>query len=138
MEQKPNPHNQLESVIKDSKLPELATEYSEILIDAILDEGVLKDMPLVGSVIGIVKFTNSIDQHFMTKKLYKFLFQLHKIPSEKRIKKIEEINSSQKYSCSVGEKILELLDKIDSEGKPEILGKLFKAVIQEKIDYLTY
>lgn len=32
----------------------------------------------------------------------------------------------------------ELLDRIESDGKPEIIGKLFAAVINENIDYQTY
>ena len=34
--------------------------------------------------------------------------------------------------------IFELLDKIESDGKPEIIGKLFASVINEKIDYHAY
>lgn len=133
-----NPNQKLEIVIKDSDLPSLAKDYAELAIDGIMDDGVLKDIPLVGTVIGVMKFGNSVNKHLSAKKLYKFLFQLHTIPLEKRINKIDQINSSKKYQSTVGEMIFELLEKIDSDGKPEIIGKLFKAVIEEKIDFETY
>ena len=133
-----NPNNKLENVIKDSELPGLAKDYAELAIDGIMDDGILKDFPLVGSVIGVMKFGNSINKHLTAKKLYKFLFQLHTIPLSKRIAKIDEINSSKKYQSSVGEMIFELLDKIESDGKPEIIGKMFSAVIEEKISYTDY
>lgn len=138
MKEHPNPNKTLENVIKDSELPALAKDYTELVIDGVLDDGILKDVPLVGSVIGVMKFGNSLNKHFSAKKIYKFLYELHSIPLDKRIKKIEEINSSKKYQSNVGEIILEQLDKIESDGKPEIIGKLFCAFIEEEINFQTY
>lgn len=133
-----NPNKKLEQIIKSSDLPSLSKDFTEIAIDGLMDDGVLKDVPLVGSILGIINFGNSINKYLSAKKIYKFLFELHKIPQDKRIKKIEEINNSEKYQSKVGEMIFELLDRIESDGKPEIIGKLFAAVIEEKIDYNTF
>lgn len=133
-----NPNKNLELVIKDSDLPSLSKDFAEIAIDGIMDDGVLKDLPLVGSIIGVMKFGNSVNKFLAAKKIYKFLYELHEIPKHKRIKKIDEINDSKEYQSTVGEMIFELLDRIESDGKPEIIGKLFSAVIEEKIDYKTY
>jgi len=138
MTNEPNPNKQIEIVIKDSELPSLAKDYAEIAIDGIMDDGILKDFPLVGSVVGFIKFGSSLNKHFASKKIYKFLYQLNTISEEKRIKKIDEINNSKKYQSNVGEMILELLENIESDYKPEIIGRLFKAVIEEEIDYNTY
>lgn len=132
------PDKSLESIIKDSDLSSLLKDYSEIIVDNIIEEGFLKEIPIIGTVLGLVNFSNSINQHFTTKKLFKFLIQLDKIPIEKRRKKINEINSSNKYASSVGETILEILDKIDTDGKPELIGRIFAAFIEERIDYKTF
>lgn len=105
-----NPMERLEIVIKDSGLNSMLQDYSELAIDGLIDDGFLKEMPLIGSIVGLIKFGNSLRKHSAAKKLYKFLFQIHSIPTEKRIAKINEINNSQKYQSSVGEMILELLD----------------------------
>ncbi|KPM33550.1 Hypothetical protein I595_453 [Croceitalea dokdonensis DOKDO 023] len=133
-----NPNEKLEIAIKNSELPSLAKDYTELAIDGLMDDGILKDIPLVGTVIGVMKFGNSLNKHLSAKKLYKFLFELQSIPLEKRIKKIDEINSSEKYQSNVGEMLFELLEKIESDGKPEIIGKLFKAYIEENIDFHTF
>ncbi|REG83149.1 hypothetical protein [Winogradskyella sediminis] len=138
MREPQNPNDQLEVIIMDSELPSIAKDYAELAVDGIMDDGILKDIPLVGTVIGIMKFSNSVNKHFAIKKIYKFLNQLNSIPQELRVKKIDEINNSKKYQSSVGEMIFEILKKIESDGKPEIIGRLFKAVIEEKIDYITY
>ena len=133
-----NPNKKLELVIKDSELPSLSKDFAEVAIDGIMDDGVLKDVPLVNTIVGVVKFGNSINKYLSAKKIYKFLFELHHIPQEQRIKKIDEINNSKKYQSSVGEMIFELLERIESDGKPEIVGKMFAAVIKEKIDFIDY
>ena len=138
MKKPENPNKKLELVIKDSDLPSLSKDFAEVAVDGIMDDGVLRDLPLVGGLVGLVKFGNSINKYISAKKIYKFLFELHHISQEKRVKKIDEINGSNKYQSSVGEMIFELLERIESEGKPEIVGKLFAAVIEEKIDYRTY
>lgn len=138
MEKPENPNKKFEMVIKDSELPSLSKDFAEVAVDGIMDEGVLKDLPLVGGLVGIIKFGNSINKHLSAKKIYKFLFELHNIPQEKRIKKIDEINNSRKYQSRVGEMIFELLERIESDGKPEIIGKLFSAVIEEKLDYRIF
>lgn len=138
MKKTENPNKKLELVIKDSDLPSLSKDFAEVAIDGVLDDGVLRDLPLVGAVVGVIKFGNSINKHLSAKKIYKFLFEIHKIPQEDRIKKIDEINNSKKYQSSVGEMIFELLDRIESDGKPEIIGKMFAAVIEEKIDFTDY
>lgn len=50
-----NPNKKLESVIKDSELSALAKDYAELAIDGVMDDGILKDIPPVGTVIGIMK-----------------------------------------------------------------------------------
>ena len=138
MKKPENPNKKLEMVIKHSDLPSLSKDFAEVAVDGIMDDGVLRDLPLVGGLIGIVKFGNSINKHLSAKKIYKFLFELHDIPQEQRIKKIDEINNSRKYQSSVGEMIFEMLERIESDGKPEIIGKIFSAVIEEKIDFADY
>lgn len=133
-----NPNKKLEESIINSDLPSLAKDYAELAIDGILDDGILKGIPLVGTVVGIMKFSDSISKHLAAKKIYKFLFQLDTISPELRRKKVNEINSSGKYASTVGEITFELLDKMESDGKPEILGKLFKGVIEEKLDFQAY
>lgn len=131
-------NEEFEIVIKDSDLTHLATNLGEIAIDSVMEDGVLKDIPIIGSVINVIRFGNSLNKHFTIKKIYKFLFQLQDIPIEKRLSKVNEINNSGEYLSSVGEMVMEILDKIESDGKPEMVGKLFAAFIKEEITFQEY
>lgn len=133
-----NPNKSIELAIKNPNLQSLTQDYGELLIDGMMDDGVLKDIPIVGSVVNTIHFVNSISKHFASKKIYKFLYQLNEISEDERNKKINEINASGKYQSTVGEMIFELLERIESDGKPEIIGKLFAAVIEGKIKYISY
>ncbi len=138
MEDDLNPSSSIEAAIKSSELISLSKEYGEIALDGMLDEGVLRDLPLIGSVVGVVSFGDSIAKMLFAKKVYKFLFQLQSVPEYKRRIELQNINGSEKYQSNVGTTVLEILDKTNSDFKPEILGKMFVSVLQGQATYLEF
>lgn len=134
----PNHNEDFTKIIKDSEINKLTLDYAEIFIDGLFNDGFLKDLPLFGTFIGAIKFGNSINKTISTKKIYKFLFELKDIPEETRRIKIDEINNSDKYQNKVGEIVLELLEQIESDKKPEIIGRLFAAYLEEKISFHNF
>jgi hypothetical protein len=56
-------------VIKDDNLTSVLTEMSEIGIDKVLDEGLLRDIPIVGTVVSLGKVGYNIYQRSYQKKL---------------------------------------------------------------------
>ena len=69
-----------EASIKESILSEqavsLASEYSEIALDSILQDGILKDIPVINTIIGISKASIAIRDRLLIKKLFNFLLVL--------------------------------------------------------------
>ena len=130
--------NNLNSIITSKGLSDLSTEYGELVIDGFLEDGILKDIPIIGSVLKLVSFGNSINEKIFIKKVYNFLFQLRKTDEKDRIRFIEDLDNSEKYQSKVGEAVFEIIDKIDSEGKPPIIGKMFAATIRGQIDYIDF
>ena len=53
-------------------------------------------------------------------------------------REIQYIDDSNEYKHKVGEKILEIINRIDSEEKPKIIGRLFKNFILKKITYIEF
>lgn len=133
-----NPNVNLELLLKDSNLQRILTDYAEIIIDSFLDDSFLKEIPIVGTIMDGIKFVNSINKNITAKKLMKILFQLKDVPVEDRQKMINKINESEKYQSTVGEMLWEIIDKVDNEGKPEVIGRLFRAFILEKISYESF
>jgi len=125
----------LTETIKDGEFQSVTSEIAEVLLDGALTEGFLKDFPLIGSLVGLVKTGVNVKDKLFIKKLITFLTQLNEIPADKRKKLMDDIDNSQKYRTKVGEKLLYIIDKCYDNEKAEILGKLFNAYLAEKINY---
>lgn len=93
---------------------------------------------MINTLVGLWQFGSNFRKNIFAKKLCRFLFELKETTQDQRSSIIERVESSAKYQTKVGEFTLELLDKIDSNGKPQILGRLFCAVLEEKLDYSEY
>lgn len=127
--------DKLTETIKDDNFQDVIKEFGETAIDAVLDEGTLKEIPILGSILGIVKATISIQDKLFTKKLLTFLLQLKNTNAESRKEQIEKIDNDQKYKIKVGEKLLHIIDKCEDSEKAIYIGKLFQCFIEEKLDY---
>ena len=125
----------VDDIIKSSELFELAKEYGEVLIDGILEDGPIKEVPIISTIVSLFSFGNSISKNLFKKKLANLLIEFAQVPPAQRTKMIEKINNSGQYENSVGETLIELIEKINSEKKPTIIGKLFKGFLEEEISY---
>ena len=65
--------DKLTETIKDDNFQDLIMDLGETAIDAVLDEGVLKEIPILGSFLGVARATMSIQDKLFTKKLLTFL-----------------------------------------------------------------
>jgi hypothetical protein len=125
----------LVETIKDENFQDVIAGLGETGIDYLFDEGIIKEVPFVGSIFGLTKVTTSIQDKLFTKKIFKFLFQLGKTDATNRRKQIEKIDNDPNYKTKVGEKILYIIDKCDDSEKAIYIGQLFRLYIQEVIQY---
>ena len=124
--------------ISDPNLGNTLTDVAELAIDTILDDGVLKDLPIIGTLVNITKATASIRDKIFAKKLLLFLKSLDSCPIDKRLKFIEKIEKKPKEKERLGEKLIILLERLDQMNKPMIIGNLFKAFMQEDLSYYEF
>src|SRR5690606_30561587 len=65
------------------------------MVDAILQSGVssdvFKEIPIVGTLVNLVRAGNNISNLLFTKKVLKFLVELNEIPLEQRQKEYRKI-----------------------------------------------
>ncbi len=77
--------------VKSNELAEISTDLIECGIDQLIDNEILKDIPILGAGYKLVNFVNNVSETFYIQKILKFLFQIQNIPLEKRIKFIEKL-----------------------------------------------
>ncbi len=131
----PNKANISESIKSD--LTGISTEVAEAAFDQLLDDGFLKDIPVIGSVFKVFGIAKKIlDANFL-KNILKFLYQLKGIPLKTRedfIRKLE----NKKQKARLDQTLLVYLNRFENDRKATMLGNLFKAFIQEQISQSTF
>lgn len=121
--------------IKSNEIINISSDIVEAIIDSTLDDGILKDIPIIGTIISLNKGVLSLQDRIFSKKILAFISQLKDIPQKQRNEAIDKIENSSKEKIKVGEKILYLIDKSDDHVKAQMIGILFSEYIKGNIDY---
>jgi hypothetical protein len=131
-------NNKLEKTLPDSlgtELTNISTNLMEVGVDAVIENGVLKDIPIVGSIVEMIKAGVSVKERFYVRKLITFLNEFKNIDETLRIKFIsEELNDDSKKE-KFGETILALIEKSDDLNKFKLYAKIFEMHFNGKCTY---
>lgn len=119
---------------------DLSIDYSEIPLDLIINNDLIKEIPIVKTIFSLGKVGFTVKQMFFIKKLMTFLkeFQTGIIDDEKLSKFNDEMKTNDKYRGKVTNQILILLDRLLSDIKAKYLAKIFIAYIGGKYDWDTF
>lgn len=129
--------NDIVKIIAKENLDE-AAEIIEVGLDKLLDDGVIKDLPMASTILGIIKTISNVREALFLKKIAKFLFELNELKEEEKENFLSEMSEQPKLRRKVGEKILLLLERSDDMDKPSIIARLFAAYVRGEIDYQTF
>lgn len=125
--------NSLEQTLKDSDLQNVTISLAEVFTDSLLEDGTAKDIPIIGTVIGLGKTAIGIKESLFLKKVIYFISELKNVSAAKRHSMIEKIDASGKFRTKVGEKLLYIIDKCEDHEKSQIIARLFSAFLLENI-----
>jgi len=123
------------------QIQNIGGDLMEVGFDALLNDGLLKDIPIVGMMVSVGKIAGSISNFLLTKKIIMFLYQLKDTSLDERKKFLEELGSEKRKN--ILENLMLILEKHDNYQKSELQGKLLSAYIKGEItvydyDKLTY
>lgn len=113
-------------------LKELSTDISEAVLDEAIDDGLLKDIPIFGSLSKLKTAFGTIRDHIFTKKVAYFLLALSKVPEQKRVAFLTSV-AARGEERRVGETLLLLIDRLDNYDRAELLARVFAAFIGERL-----
>jgi len=128
----------LEHTLKDCDLQNATIGLAEVFTDTLIKDGITKDIPIIGTVIGLGKASIGIKEILFLKKLIYFISELKSISATKRHVMINKIDNSGKFRTKVGEKLLYIIDKCEDHEKSQIIAILFSAFLTEKINYAEF
>ena len=129
-----------EESLLDPTLRDACLDITELGIDSILDDGVLKAFPLVKFFIGVGKTAQNIHDRNLLKQTYKSNITFKEKPiSPKKIEKYRKhLNSNPKFAEEELGRVLVLLNSYVDSKKSELLAKFFYSYVNEEIDWSTF
>ncbi len=135
--------NDLSKSLKDSLSPEfesIISNAAELGIDALLEDGILKDIPFISSAISIYRIGKSIKERHNLKKLICFLDELNKCSLDENNRNLyaEKFQQNEKFQKQQLEYIMILIDRYLDYNKPRMLAKLYLAYLFEYIDWQVF
>jgi hypothetical protein len=115
-------------------LDDVAAEVGQSAIEVILSEDVLQHLPFVKGLVAVSKSVISIRDKFLMRKIESFLRSLASIPQETRRDMIRRLEEDPVYTETVGEHLVELLDRVEGRRKAAIMGHALAAFARKEID----
>lgn len=121
------------SSIFSSEATNLAKDYAEIALDSVLEDGLFKDIPILGSILTLFKIGQSIKEKHLIEKIATFLSCLEDITKEEKDAFLRRLADEDKNE-ELFKKLLLIIDRIDETLKAEIIGNLFRMYIMDVFD----
>lgn len=111
------------------ELLEVALDSAEVLIDQYIKNDVVKEIPVLGTALKVVKAAADIRDRMFAAKIGKFLSALDSVPDKQKDNLRAKLKSEPEEVNRVGEVILFTLDRLSDLNKPEIISKIFLAYV---------
>ena len=108
---------------------ELLGDYGEIMIDAALNDGLLKEVPVIATIVGVGKCIKNVSDIRFAKKLIAFLIPIKDVAPEQRAKAIKKWEQDKNYRGKVGDTLLGMIERCDDTVKALWLSKLFYELV---------
>jgi hypothetical protein len=124
--------------IASNQLGDATFDLAEVALDQNLTEGILKEVPIVGTLVKILRARQSISDELFVRKLVRFLADLKTVPPADRENLLKCYPNSSEQQRVLGENLLLAIERLDDVEKPAVLARFFSAFIQSRIDYTTF
>lgn len=123
------------SSVKSDEISALARDYVEISLDSVLSAGLLREIPIIKTIAALGHLGVSINDRIFAKKLLQFLCSLSDLSQEERVSMADRLDEEEGFRHQVGERLIEILDRVDSHEKPEMLARVFRGYALNLINF---
>jgi hypothetical protein len=118
--------------IGSPSIKDLSNDIVEAIIDQSFGDGLVKDIPILGSLAKFQAMFGTVRDLIFAKKVSHFLLALAKVPEEDRVKFLTSVGKRGEER-KVGETLLVLIDRLDNYDRAELLAKVFTFFINERL-----
>lgn len=116
---------------------DLSVDYAEIFIDDLMENEALKEIPIVKSIVGVIKGGVAINQFWFAKKLLTFIkeFSSNKASRDQVENFKVKINNDPKFGKRIAEQLMIHIDRHIEITQTKILANLFRSYLNEEISF---
>lgn len=129
-----SPDTSLTRSVATESLADLLGNISETVLDSVIESGTLRDIPIIGTITGVMKAGRDIRTTLFLRKVAVFLKEMSQTSPEERQKFVAQFDGEEKQH-EFGQAILMLLDRSEDITKPRLIAKIISAHIQGNIAY---
>lgn len=111
------------------------SDLAEVGLDAIMEDGIFKDIPILSTAVAVYKIGSSIKERHNMKKLLVFLNEVNNgiVDEQKRKEYQQKFQNNDKFRNHEIEYLLVLIDRYINYDKPKMLAKLYLAYLNGTI-----
>jgi len=117
-----------------SSLETIVTNNGELVLDAILTNGILKDIPVLSNLVGLLNFTNSVRDRIFYAKVKSFINEFEEMPPEDRENLKRKVLLDGSEGRRIGEMVVLVLEQSNHLDKSALIAKLLIAFGEKSID----
>jgi len=111
------------------QLTDITAELAEVGLDACLDDGIAKELPLIGTAIGFARLARTLRDRMFMKDVIRLIRDAQKVPSEKREAFLAKLSSNSKEKARLQDCIVRFVLQADDQMKVEIFAQIFRALV---------
>jgi len=126
------------SIIEDTS--DILSNIAEIGLDAVLNDGFLKEVPILSTAVSLFKIGNSLKERHYVKKLASFVVALNGGIADDKAREYykQKITDDPKRRNKELEYILILIDRYLNANKPFLLAKLYLSYLTDYITWIDF
>ncbi len=113
---------------------DLLADNTEIVIDQLLKNEIVKEIPILGSSINLIKGFNSVRDRAYLNKVKLFIENIGQIDFVKKQRIISESKKSEKKRAKFGDAIFTTIEQSESIAKIEYVAVAFEAFLNEDFE----
>jgi hypothetical protein len=131
-------HQGLPAELNRAGIGDLMADYTELGIDRLLEEGILRELPGVKTIIGLIRSYRTARDYLFFKKIKRFAESIDACSDEQREVFAHKMEENAKYRERVTDALLLLLEQLDDIEKAVLLARAFSAFVRGELKSFYY
>lgn len=119
--------------IEKNEILSLSKDLGETAIDSLLDNGIFKDVPFIGTGMSVVKLIKSVSDRILLTKIIHFINHLN-LKNQGEVDGFKERYFKDSDYSKIGSKVLLILERADNATKIEWLAKSLRLFVDKDLN----